>query len=261
MFLRQLPDKELSLFLKFTALITAIDKPAIEIIPLEREVHALTEQYNHLKKQGSNSNGISSIFSIGKDLAKDALLPIEDKLSKKTIELSIQRQTESISGFNIEKQNKLLVTLLNNSNTINTHVIEEIISPAYADFHTMLLTMYEDVDEEIPHSSEAEYRFIYGTKLSKRYIKEANIIELTNSAKRIMIYDLYSVGLLNKTITDLQDKMIKKIANLLDIEEGIITELKSIAEEVHKKNIEALALFVKEVKVPEFSFPKDRIIR
>jgi hypothetical protein len=251
MFLRQLANKDLDLFLKFSALVTAIDKPTTEVISSSKEVLQLEKDIvfvnNNISERKTfqySTNGENVYFDARDD---DSQKKIAIQLSKdlKAKLLALQ-QVEALSGFNADKQTQLFTHIVNHSNKDNAEAVALVMKPIYADYHALLLTLDEDVDEDIPNSSEADYRFIYGTKLSKRYIKETDVSTFTDSAKRMMVYDLYSIALYHEVITPLQDKLIKKIAGLLGVESNIISELKTFAESIHATNVATQAVFAKE---------------
>jgi hypothetical protein len=253
MFLRQLANKELDLFLKFSALVTAIDKPTTEVISSSKEVLQLERDIvfvnNNILEQKAFQYGIN-----GENVYFDARQSQSDSDRTKAIQLSKDlkakllalQQVEALSGFNADKQTQLFTHIVNHSNKANAEAVALVMKPIYADYHALLLTLDEDVDEDIPNSSEADYRFIYGTKLSKRYIKETDVSTFMDSAKRMMVYDLYSIALYHEVITPLQDKLVKKIAGLLGVESNIISELKTFAESIHATNVATQAVFAKE---------------
>jgi hypothetical protein len=251
MFLRQLANKELDLFLKFSALVTAIDKPTTEVISSSKEVLQLEKDIVFVDEKIVKKTDfpymidgeIYHFYVNAGTIDRTKAIQLSKDLKAKLLAL---QQVEALSGFNADKQTQLFTHIVNHSNKANAEAVALVMKPIYADYHALLLTLDEDVDEDIPNSSEADYRFIYGTKLSKRYIKETDVSTFTDSAKRMMVYDLYSIALYQEVITPLQDKLIKKIAGLLGVESNIISELKTFAESIHATNVATQVVFAKE---------------
>ncbi len=222
MFLNQLTEPQQLLFLSLASIVTAVDN-------------------QYVGSEGVLPNPLEKLVSMPMDLV-DVLSPS----SKGATPWSFPRPHGQTGGagklVRVEVEINAIKKILSTEGTLESRQIERTINSAYNDFEKLLSLLNEDVDVDEENSSESDFRLKYAIKLCRRYLNDSKLSDLSSVAIRIFIVDLYSISLADGIISELEDKLISKIAKIFEMEDFLLQDLKSSALSINKAIVEALAI-------------------
>ncbi len=197
MFLNQLSEDELKLYLRLAAVLTAIDNPIVN------------------KKEAS--------------LFPRFISPGINEQPKKEI-------------LRIESEISLLKSSVCSESTLREAEVEEIIYSTYEDFESVLFAVDKDADPDEAPLPEADRRLALAAKLARRYIRETNLVSTLPASSKVIVFELYAVGLADGEITDAEQALITKLAKTLQVQHFISLDLQESAKSINRALIATLAI-------------------
>lgn len=200
-------DNEKQLFLKLSCLVSFID--------------------NHFNSnEEDNSNSFSQAPLFFKNNSKESYAFDKTKTDVPDSEIIVLKQYVT---------HELLMSI---------NDFELIFKSVETDFVKATNYIDQDDDDEEKNVPEEIKRVKVASKLVRKYIREAKLINNSPSLMKSMLIELMFIMLADGSISDLEEALVKKITTIFELDDEVYNELLDAAKAISREVVKATAIIL-----------------